>query len=198
MNHEVRFRGTRDVPLDAVGRREALHAAYALRPVPIRRVYVSPLERARNVGVAIAAVHGLDDVHDEPGLLNLDYGEWEGLTPHECEDRHPEHFRVYATEPESAVCPGGEALAAAADRIVEALRSIGDRHAGEHVAAVTHGAMVRLAVLRIAGTTEGDWQFRLPTGTAVVIDVGERMSIVSAPDRDEPDPVKGTIWTGVT
>jgi broad specificity phosphatase PhoE len=129
--------------------------------------------------------------HD--GLVNLDYGSWEGLTKEECAARDPEEFRRYAEDPLKAVCPDGEALANGADRVVSALLEIGRRHAGEEVAAVTHGAMVRLAVLQVDGVAPGDWQFKLPTGSATVFEVaGDRLSIVQVADRTTPDPYKAS------
>jgi broad specificity phosphatase PhoE len=192
MNAQVRFRGRRDVALDEVGRAEALEAAKALSSQPISEVYSSPLQRARDVGMAIAAARGVTEVRDHPGLINVDYGEWEGLTKEECTERDPELFRAYAEDPDGAYCPGGESLGDAADRMIAALIDIGRANGGKEVAAVTHGAMVRLAVLRVMGPSIGDWQFKLPTGSATVFDVDRStITVVSVPDRTMADPVKG-------
>ena len=44
--------------------------------------------------------------------------------------------------------------------------------------------MLRLAVLRVAGPVEEDWQFDLPTGSAIAFDVeGDRVSLASPLDR---------------
>lgn len=190
MNAEVRFRGRLEVPLDGVGRAEALSVARQLRTAGLAAVYTSPLTRAREVAMAIAAASDLETFADVEGLTNLDYGAWEGLTKEECADRDPAEFRAYAEAPEQAACPDGEALAAAADRMVQALRDIGARHRGQSVAAVSHGAMVRLAVLRVAGPTIGDWQFKLPTGTATMFEFDGDLRLMSAVNRLEPDPRK--------
>ena len=196
MNAEVRFRGRLEVPLDAVGRAEALAVARRLSDAGLAAAYTSPLARAREVAMAIAAASQLERVDDADGLTNLDYGIWEGLTKEKCAAHDPDAFRLYAEEPERAVCPDGEALAVAADRVVEALREIGMRHPGESIAAVTHGAMVRLAVLRIAGPTIGDWQFKLPTGSATVFEVSDNeVRLVSPLDRFRPDPHKAAAAT---
>jgi hypothetical protein len=56
--------------------------------------------------------------------------------------------------------------------------------------------MVRLAVLRIAGPTIGDWQFKLSTGSATVIDYsGGTLRIASALNRHLPDPHKAAAGT---
>jgi broad specificity phosphatase PhoE len=167
MNREVRFRGTRDVPLNEDGRVEALTAARSLAEIPLAAVYASPLGRAREVATAIAGAGGVPRVRDLPGLLNLDYGAWEGLTKEECAERDPEEWARYADDPERCVCPDGEAVSAAADRVLDALRTLGERHPGEAVAAVSHGVMLRLAVLRVGGAPASGWQFKVPTGSAI-------------------------------
>lgn len=180
MNTQVRFRGRRDVPLNDVGRSEAIAAGLALGNEGITAVYSSPLGRAREVGTAIATASGVPSVQDHADLVNVEYGEWEGLTSQECAERDPDAWSLYNDEPEKAACPGGEALADAGDRIVRALREIGARHPGESVAAVAHGIMLRLAVLRVAGQVTEDWQFSIPTGTALAFDVeGDSITFMS-------------------
>lgn len=196
MNREVRFRGRLDVPLNEVGREEAWQAARGLQPVGLRAVYSSPLGRAMEVAEAIADVSATGPVQLVDDLINLDYGDWEGLTKEQSAALHAEEFDRYLRDPERAVCPNGEAVAAAADRAEAALLAIGRRHAcGESVAAVTHGVMVRLAVLRVAGPSADDWQFAMPTGSAVVFDVhDDKVSLARPLDRSEPDPRKSGAY----
>ena len=184
MNVENRFRGRRDVPLSTIGRAEAWDAAHRLQDSGLSAVYTSPLGRAREVAEAIATTSKLSSVREHDGLINLEYGRWEGLTRQECADADPSEWQLYADEPELAVCPGGESLAAGADRMIAALQEIGRAHPGETVAAVSHGAMLRLAVLRVAPPTDAYWQFELPTGSALVFDVeGDTVTLVSEVDR---------------
>jgi broad specificity phosphatase PhoE len=184
MNVENRFRGRLDVPLSTIGRAEAWEAARRLQGVGLSVVYTSPLGRAREVAEAIATTSQLAAVREHDGLVNLEYGRWEGLTRQECADADPADWQLYADDPEEAVCPDGESLAAAADRMVAALQEIGRAHRGETVAAVSHGAMLRLAVLRVAPPIGADWQFELPTGSALAFDVdGETITLVSRLDR---------------
>jgi broad specificity phosphatase PhoE len=181
LNVEVRYRGRLEIPLDERGRKEAWVTAHALGAVRPEAVYTSPLSRAREVAAAISSVTG-SPVAQNPGLLNLDYGDWEGLTKAECARRDPELWRSYRESPEDAVCPRGEALADAADRVVAALCRIGEQHPGAAVAAVTHGVMVRLAVLRAAPERGGDWEVHLPTGSAAVFQVqAGDLSLVALP-----------------
>ena len=193
MNTQVRFRGRLEVPLNEVGRAEAREAARSLVGSGLVAVYTSPLGRAREVAEAIAVKNGVGAVRAQPDLVNLDYGAWEGLTKEESAQVDPEAWDAYVGDPEAAVCPEGEAVSAAADRVVEALRAIAREHPGQSVAAVSHGVMLRLAVLRVAGASQDDWQFAMPTGGAIVFDIdGDEITLVSAVDRSKSDPRKAS------
>jgi broad specificity phosphatase PhoE len=193
LNQDVRFRGQRDMPLSGTGRREALAAARALADARVQAVYASPLARALEVGTAIAAASGLDEVVADEDLLNLDYGRWEGLTRTECRGVDADAWKTYLTDPDNAHCPGGESLAAAGDRVVRALRRIGERHAGETVAAVSHGVMLRLAVLRIAGPITDNWQFALPPDGAITFEIEDDEIRLTTPIADTVAPFAGSI-----
>jgi broad specificity phosphatase PhoE len=188
-NVDKRFRGTIEVPLNSKGRLDAIRAADSLAHVGLTAVYTSPLSRAREVAAAIAAASGLHGFTDHPGLLNLDYGEWHGLTKSECRDRDPEAWRLYLEDPDAAACPGGEKLSDAADRAAAALISLGELHPGESVAAVSHGAMVRLAALRAGYVSGQDWEIPLDTGSATAFDVRDgRLSVAAPPTPTELAP----------
>lgn len=76
-----RFRGRSDIPLDETGLAQA--EALGLR-VPRNfkpdAIYTSPLTRARQTAEAIAKRCGIP-CRDHPGLVDIDYGQWQGLTP---------------------------------------------------------------------------------------------------------------------
>lgn len=192
-NPDVRYRGQRDVPLSDTGRAQALATAAALRGSRIEAVYASPLARALEVGTAIAASSRLDRVVPDARLINLDYGRWEGLTRDECRRLDPVAWERYLTEPDRARCPGGESLGAAADRVVSALRDIGARHAGATVAAVSHGVMLRLAVLRIAGQLSANWQFAIPPDGSITFEIEDGEIRLATEVQSEPAPYAGSL-----
>lgn len=185
-NVDKRFRGTVDVPLNEKGRKDALRVAERLADVGLEAVYTSPLSRAREVAAPIAGEAGLGVISDHEGLLNLDYGDWHGLTKEECATRDPQAWRLYRERPERARCPGGEALADAADRVTAALVDLARRHPRGVVAAVSHGVMVRLAALRAGYDSGGDWEIPLDTGSATAFTVvNGALSVVTHADQVE-------------
>jgi probable phosphoglycerate mutase len=85
-----RFRGRADVPLNAAGLAQAKATARRIartwRPAA---VVASPLSRAVQTGEAIAQQCGLA-VEPRAELIDIDYGQWQGLTPGQVRDQWPE------------------------------------------------------------------------------------------------------------
>src|SRR4026207_2017925 len=79
MNVENRYRGRRDVPLDAQGWADAVEAARPLAGVGPTAVYAGPLRRTINTAQVVADECRIPDVRILHGLVNLDYGERAGV-----------------------------------------------------------------------------------------------------------------------
>jgi broad specificity phosphatase PhoE len=188
MNVENRYRGRRDIPLDAQGYQDAVDAARVLSRVGLTAVYTGPLRRTIATAQIIADEARVPDLRILHGLNNVDYGVWEGMTSEEAAMFDPTAFELYRTSPRRAACPQGEALSDAQDRMIDALQLIGSRHPGEAVAAVTHAVMIRLAVARLSGIDGETW--RIPVGRGSVslflIEAGE-IALAQLPNGDDTD-----------
>lgn len=144
-NLENRVQGHSDRPLNDTGREQAHALADQLVDEPIDAVYASDLIRARDTARAVADRYGLP-VLPLPGLREKNFGTWEGLTDVEIRTRFPS----------AADGPWGDAETTedVAERVLEALRGITERHPGGHVLVVTHGGPLR-AVLRRCEVSDG-------------------------------------------
>jgi broad specificity phosphatase PhoE len=188
MNVENRYRGRRDVPLDAQGYQDAVDAARRLSDVGLAAVYTGPLRRTIATAQIIADEARVPDLRILHGLNNVDYGVWEGMTSAEAEDYDPEAFALYRSSPARAVCPVGERLRDAQDRIVAALRLIGSRHAGETVAAVTHAVMIRLVVAKLTCVDDPSWRIPVGRGSLTMFHASDdSIELRALPEGDDVD-----------
>jgi broad specificity phosphatase PhoE len=194
MNVENRYRGRRDVPLDAQGYQDAVDAARLLSPVGLSAVYSGPLRRTIATANVIADEAGVEDVRIHDGLVNLDYGAWEGLTPAEAAAHDPKAFELYRCSPLEAVCPDGESLHSAQARMLAALMEIGANHPGESVTAVSHAVMVRLAIQAILGIQGEGWRVQVRRGSAIEfqVDRGE-LTLQQAVAPEQPDESEAAV-----
>lgn len=160
-NRVERFRGRADIPLDEVGLAQAQATAARLatecQPAAI---YASPLSRAFKTAEAIASRYGLEVVR-EPALIDIDYGEWQGLSPEGVRQRWPDELDAWYHNPERARIPGGEALTDLRSRTMEGIRRLAERHAAEAVVLVGHTVVNRVILLAVLGLgNDRFWRLR--------------------------------------
>ena len=132
----------------------ALVAELSELPHDELRLLTSPALRCRQTAEAIGAAAGVQDgaVEVEPGLLEIDYGAWDGLTADECRARDPELRAAWEADPYLTRCPGGESGADVATRSAAVLEPIEawlaeDRARCAIVVAHNHVNRVRLCAL---------------------------------------------------
>src|SRR5437763_3285514 len=110
LNVENRYRGRRDVPLDAQGYQDAVDAARRLSHLGLAAVYTGPMRRTIATAQIIADEARVPDLRILHGLNNVDYGLWEGMTAEEAAAVDPDAFSLYRESPAEAACPLGERL----------------------------------------------------------------------------------------
>ena len=86
-NIEEIFRGRIDIDLNDTGIKQAELLDEHLSYVKIDAVYSSPLKRALKTAEMIASYHKLD-VEITPGLIDFNYGKWQGLAHQEVKDKY--------------------------------------------------------------------------------------------------------------
>ncbi|MFT3715533.1 MAG: histidine phosphatase family protein [Gordonia sp. (in: high G+C Gram-positive bacteria)] len=156
---ERRYSGRGNPPLTETGREQARAVARRLGDGGgFDAVVCSPLDRARTTAEAAAQALGLPvQVHD--GLIETDFGAWEGLTFNEAADRDPDLHRRWLSDIDVAP-PGGESFAQVADRIADTKADLVDRFAGQRVLVVSHVTPIK-TVLRDALGVGPELLFRL-------------------------------------
>jgi probable phosphoglycerate mutase len=170
-NRVERFRGQADVPLNETGLAQAeatgRRVAQTWRPVA---VYSSPLSRAVKTAEAVARHFDLS-VQIHPALADIDYGDWQGLTPDEARQRWPEEIDNWYNHPERARIPNGETLTELRQR---AMRTVGEliaNHADDTIVLVGHTVINRVILLGMLGLgNERFWRLRQDTCAINVIE----------------------------
>lgn len=167
-NAEGRYQGHTDTALAAAGIAEARSLASRLRGAGVSVVLSSPLQRARATAGVIARLVGPVPCRVDERLLEIGFGEWEGLTQAEVKSRWPSLLRDWKRAPESVRFPGGECLLDVWRRLRDFLHNPpwSGGSAPRCVVAVSHAGPVRLAKLLAEGRPLADFrQVRIDAGT---------------------------------
>jgi broad specificity phosphatase PhoE len=150
-NHDNRWQGQLDVPLDDVGRSQAVAAVPSILALGPDRVVSSDLSRASET----AATLGLP-VELDAGLREVFAGEWQGLLRSEIVARWPAEFAAWRRGDD--VRPGGgESRSETASRTAAAVRRFAGEMAGGTLVVVGHGASLRGAMTLLLGLPASAW-----------------------------------------
>lgn len=176
-----------DEPLDEAARAQAARLAARLP----RRIEAlcSPALRCRQT----AAAAGLEATED-PDLAECDFGAWAGRTLADVNEREPDAVRACMTDPDARP-HGGESLAAFARRIAGWLDA--QAHGDGRTVAITHGGVIRAAVVHALGAPlEAFWRIdAAPLAITELHAHGGRWTVTrvnSAAEGRPTDPVAAT------
>lgn len=140
-NTVKRIQGHIDIPLNAHGLRQAERVGAALADQGIDAVYSSDLQRAWQTAQAIGGACAVP-VQSHPPLRERAFGTLEGQTFAEVEVSWPEAAALWRHREPDFCPPGGESIRTFYDRCVGALRTLAERHAGQHIVVVAHGGVL--------------------------------------------------------
>ncbi len=170
-NAEGRYQGRMNIELSPLGRSQAARLAGVLAPVPLAAIYSSPLIRARDTALAIAAPHRLPVVL-VADLHEIELGVWEGLTEGEITQRFGDVVARRRRDPEHVVPLEGESLYEVQARALRAVEEILARHDDATIAVVAHGAVNKMVLLSaLDAPLSSYWRIRQDNAGISIVDV---------------------------
>ncbi|MBG6053674.1 putative phosphoglycerate mutase [Salinibacterium sp. CAN_S4] len=141
-NRDLLFQGSSDIPLNDLGRQQAVEAAAVLAGGEWTAIVSSGLQRARETAQIIADELEIELGPAYPELSERDYGSLEGTSTEEALLRWPD--RQY---------PGAESIESVVGRGRAGLARIAADYPGENVVIVCHGTIIRYTLASLAGRT---------------------------------------------
>jgi broad specificity phosphatase PhoE len=106
--------------------------AFYVSPTLRTRQTLQPVLQGRNLSMLVI-----------PELREREMGEWSGCTAQEVQQKDPEGWRRWKTEPLSFNPPGGESLQDFSHRVNQAVDLIVEKESGRNVVIVTHVGPIR-------------------------------------------------------
>lgn len=172
---------TNGIGLSPKGRTEATAVAERFDGEKIDALYASPLDRTRQtaaiLGDRLALPIGIREEVNE-----VDFGEWTGLTFDQV--RADKRWLPWQICRSIAAIPGGESWRQVQDRTVGALFDLRRQHPDGTVILVTHGDVIRAALLFVLGMPL-DLYNRIEVGTGSISTVRIEDSQIRVPALNE-------------
>lgn len=168
-NIQGKIQGSNDVALNQTGRSQARMLAKGMDSRPVARIYSSPQKRAVETARIIADRQHVD-VYLVPGLVEVEFGLWEGMTWDEIKEKYPDEYEKWTLNPLEAGPPGGETRMQALKRSAQAIEDIIALSGSNHdIAVVSHGATLAYVVAYLLRDHPGGFEIIVENASITTI-----------------------------
>lgn len=141
------FQGHTDSDISDKGKIQLDLLSVRCRNMHIDALYSSPLKRAYATAEAVNRFHHLP-IQIEPGLIEINGGEWEGEKWAQLPDLYPEQAHNWNCAPWDFKTEKGESMRQVYDRVWEAVCRIVKANPGKTVCIASHGCAIRNLLCR--------------------------------------------------
>ncbi|MCR6690331.1 histidine phosphatase family protein [Cellulomonas sp.] len=164
-------------PLDERGREQARAAAALVERVGRdlwgdiaypSEVLASPMVRTQETAAIVAERLGLP-VQTEDRVKEADFGQWQGLTAEQIEERWPGQLEPWHTRADLRP-PGGESIVDVGERLAAVFDDLLAGARGRTVVVVSHAVAIRAALGVAMGANPGSWsQLRVAPASVSIV-----------------------------
>lgn len=163
-NLKRRYCGSSDIDLNGTGKRQAQKLRKRLKTERVYRVYSSDRKRAVETAKIVFGSSGIEKI---PGLREMHFGCFEGLTHNQILKRYAKVYKKWLNDPFSAVVPDAESLKTFSKRIATAFKKIVSLNRNKTTAVVCHGGSIGVFITCIL-KTDGFFKY-IPHSASVSI-----------------------------
>lgn len=174
-NRESRFQGSRDIPLNDNGRKQAQKAADFLADIHLDFAVSSPMLRPKETAEIAIQSHSDVPLSLEPQFAEIGHGLWEGKLEQEIEDAFPGLLAQWKAQPETVQMPEGENLQQVWERAIAAwndlVAKMSARDTPQVGLVVAHDAINKVILCYLLGLQPANfWNIKQGNGAVSVID----------------------------
>lgn len=175
-NKEGRVQGTSDVELSATGKKQAEFLALSLKDHLIEGIHASPLKRAYQTAEIINKFHHLDiQIHRD--LMEMDQGDFEGLSFKELMAGKKEFLQKWISDPASIKMPNGESLSELQKRAWNAMEEIIGK--SQNALIVSHNFTIATILCRLRNISLAEFRSTcVDTASKTIVRLGNKEAII--------------------
>lgn len=157
-NTEKRMQGRHDSSLTERGVEQAELLAERLKNINFSVIYSSPLGRTVKTSQIIGLQRNLPIIKEDR-LIEMDLGDWEGLTQEQILKKNEEQLYNFWNKPQLYISDGGEEFSDVRKRIKPLIKDIENKHDNEKILLVTHSITLKTIMSNFEGRSlEKFWE----------------------------------------
>lgn len=154
------FCGFLDAELSVDGKLMAEQFANAHQSIDWSAIYCSSLTRTVETASPLARLKQIE-LQKRDGLKEINYGAWEGLTHEIVLKKFPDDYHKWVSEPGWNAPTNGETAFQIAERAMNVLSEIMQKHSSGNVLVVSHKATIRIIICSLLGIELGRYRDRV-------------------------------------
>ena len=168
------FCGFIDAELSPEGQLMGQQFAEAHKSIDWKGIYSSSLSRAVKTATPLSQLLGIP-IEKRDALKEINYGKWEGLTHDFVKKEYQSDYEKWVAEPGWNSPTGGETAFQIAERAMNVVSEILDKHKSGSVLLVSHKATIRIILCSLLGIELGRYRDRVNalTGSLALVKMGE-------------------------
>ena len=174
-----RFRGRSDLDLDETGVKQAEATATRIAQWQVAVIYSSPLLRTVRTAQILARNFNLQP-QPLDGLIDIDYGKWQGLSLKEAAAQDNKLYSLWLRSPHLVTFPQGENLEQVQQRAMAALLGLLPQHPEQNILLVSHKVVCKVLICSLLGLGNSHfWQVEQDTCAINLVEARDRALVVT-------------------
>ena len=173
--------GILDVELTSAGKEMAKDFAQAYKSLPWTAIFCSPLLRTIETAEPLCNTLKMD-MQLREGLKEIAYGDWEGKTPEEVNQKFHDEYVRWLADPGWNSPTGGEKGIDIARRSSVVLEEIEQTYSSGNILVVSHKATIRIMLCSLLGIDVGRYRDRIlmPVASVSIVEFTDRGPLLRA------------------
>ena len=169
-NREKRVQGISNIGLSEFGIIQAKKLGECLKDKNIESIHSSPVKRAYQTAKLIGEFHDVKIETDE-GLMELNQGDFEGLTLSELWEKHTSFLRRWMADPASVVMPNGESLTELQNRSWNVIEDIAKK--SKNTLVVSHNFTIITVLCKVQNINLSQFRrIRVDVASKTFVEIG--------------------------
>lgn len=144
------FCGQSDPPVNTAGHRQIQNLIASLHTERFQTIFTSDLQRSATTARALADSLTIPTII-RPALREIDFGQWEGLTWQQIEERDPTFAAQWLESFPRLTPPDGESVECFEARVTAEINDLLLQSEAQPIAIVTHAGVMRVILRTLCG-----------------------------------------------
>lgn len=144
----IRFYGATDIPLSDIGIQQMKRTGERLKSFRYSQIITSPLSRSRSALTFFGDSNATAKHIIVEDFAEINFGDWEGLTPQEIEQRYPDEHCIWKDKNNEFCYPNGESRSAFFNRVANGSKRI-LQNVFAPTLAILHKGVIRIILAQL-------------------------------------------------